>query len=39
MVSKHIMNVHLNADQNIDESNDGEMSLLLIKKFISFCRK
>ncbi|XKL61934.1 hypothetical protein PGB90_001767 [Kerria lacca] len=38
MVSKHIMNVHLNADQNIDESNDGEMSLLLIKKFISFCR-
>lgn len=37
-MAKHIMNVHLHADQDTEETSDGEMSLLLIKKFINFCR-
>lgn len=37
-MAKHIMNVHLHADQDTEETSDGEMSLLLIKKFIHFCR-
>ncbi|XP_065222738.1 DNA replication licensing factor Mcm5 [Planococcus citri] len=37
-LAKHIMNVHMTAGEEVDESKDGEMSLLMIKKFIHFCR-
>lgn len=38
-LAKHIMNIHMMAGQTSDESNDGELSLLMIKKFINYCRK
>ncbi|XP_066992931.2 DNA replication licensing factor Mcm5 [Anabrus simplex] len=37
-LAKHIMNVHMNAGQTTDESTDGELPLVLLKKYINFCR-
>ncbi|KAF5288491.1 hypothetical protein FQA39_LY15420 [Lamprigera yunnana] len=37
-LARHIMNVHMNADQLDEELKDGELSLNLIKKYISYCR-
>lgn len=37
-MAKHVMNVHLTAGQDVDNSAGGEMSLLMIKKFINYCR-
>ncbi|KAB0790340.1 hypothetical protein PPYR_02088 [Photinus pyralis] len=38
ILAKHIMNVHLNADQFDQEPRGEELSLELIKKYIKFCR-
>ncbi|KAF5298740.1 hypothetical protein FQR65_LT09609 [Abscondita terminalis] len=37
-LAKHIMNIHMNADQLDQNPKDGEFSLELIKKYINFCR-
>ncbi|KAK4885009.1 hypothetical protein RN001_001280 [Aquatica leii] len=37
-LARHIMNVHINADQLDQEPKDGELSLELIKKYINYCR-
>ncbi|XP_075223178.1 minichromosome maintenance 5 [Lycorma delicatula] len=37
-LAKHIMNVHMTANQPIVENADGELSLQLMKKFINYCR-
>ncbi|KAJ9591006.1 hypothetical protein L9F63_027787 [Diploptera punctata] len=33
------MNVHMNAGQTTDDNNDGEMSLVMLKKYINYCRR
>ncbi|KAK7868213.1 hypothetical protein R5R35_000617 [Gryllus longicercus] len=38
-LAKHIMGVHMNAGQGTDNSSEGELSLVFIKKFINFCRR
>ncbi|KAJ9587963.1 hypothetical protein L9F63_018608 [Diploptera punctata] len=38
-LAKHIMNVHMNAGQTTDDNNDGEMSLVMLKKYINYCRR
>ncbi|KAK5647912.1 hypothetical protein RI129_002804 [Pyrocoelia pectoralis] len=38
ILCKHIMNVHMNADQLDQEPTGEELSLELIKKYIKFCR-
>ncbi|GLG97977.1 DNA replication licensing factor REC [Gryllus bimaculatus] len=38
-LAKHIMGVHMNAGQGTDNSSEGELSLIFIKKFINFCRR
>uniref|UniRef100_A0A1B6D033 DNA replication licensing factor MCM5 n=2 Tax=Clastoptera arizonana TaxID=38151 RepID=A0A1B6D033_9HEMI len=37
-LAKHIMKVHMTAGQTEDKNIDGELSVLMIKKFINFCR-
>lgn len=38
-LAKHIMNVHMNAGQSLQEAaSEGEISLPLFKKFINYCR-
>lgn len=38
-LAKHIMNVHMNAGQSLqDAASEGEISLPLFKKFINYCR-
>jgi DNA replication licensing factor MCM5 len=37
-LARHIMNVHMNAGQVIQEPKDGELSLEFIKKYINYCR-
>jgi len=38
-LAKHIMNVHMNAGQTTDDvAIDGELSLMMIKKYINYCR-
>ncbi|XP_076463942.1 DNA replication licensing factor mcm5-A-like [Babylonia areolata] len=37
-LAKHVMNVHLNAVQTLDETPEGEIPLNTLKKFISFVR-
>lgn len=37
-LAKHVMQVHLNALQQHEDSVEGELSLALLKKFIAFCR-
>ncbi|XP_063231306.1 DNA replication licensing factor Mcm5 [Bacillus rossius redtenbacheri] len=36
-LAKHVMNVHMNAGRATDEA-EGELSLMLLKKYIQFCR-
>ncbi|MPC27074.1 DNA replication licensing factor mcm5 [Portunus trituberculatus] len=38
-LAKHVMNVHLNAWQTVEEATKGELSLKFLKKFISYCRR
>ncbi|XP_039281657.1 DNA replication licensing factor Mcm5 [Nilaparvata lugens] len=38
-LAKHIMNVHMTANQAVSENQEGELSLQTIKKFINYCRK
>ena len=37
-LAKHVMNVHLNAVQTLDETPEGEVPLNTLKKYISFVR-
>ncbi|KAK7074488.1 minichromosome maintenance protein 5 [Halocaridina rubra] len=37
-LAKHVMNVHLNALKTTEETPEGELSLKLLKKYISYCR-
>ncbi|KAF7284925.1 hypothetical protein GWI33_017404 [Rhynchophorus ferrugineus] len=37
-LAKHIMGIHMNADQITQEPKDGELSLELLKKYINYCR-
>ncbi|XP_034238353.1 DNA replication licensing factor Mcm5 [Thrips palmi] len=38
-LAKHIMNVHMNAGQSLQEAaTEGEISLPVFKKFINYCR-
>jgi len=38
-LAKHIMNVHMNAGQSLQEAaSEGEISLPIFKKFINYCR-
>ncbi|OWF42189.1 DNA replication licensing factor mcm5-like [Mizuhopecten yessoensis] len=38
ILAKHVMNVHLNSHQMSEEHADGEINLLTLKKYISYCR-
>ncbi|KAH9495781.1 DNA replication licensing factor mcm5-A [Bulinus truncatus] len=38
-LAKHVMNVHLNALQNIEEIKEGEIPLNTLKKYIAYGRK
>ncbi|XP_045478337.1 DNA replication licensing factor Mcm5 isoform X1 [Harmonia axyridis] len=38
ILARHIMKVHMNAGQEVEEHKEGELSLELIKKYIYFCR-
>ena len=37
-LAKHVMNVHLNALQMTEEPAEGEIDLMTLKKYISYCR-
>ena len=38
-IAKHVMDVHINAQKTVDESSaEGELSLNVLKKFISYCK-
>ncbi|XP_014280815.1 DNA replication licensing factor mcm5 isoform X1 [Halyomorpha halys] len=37
-IAKHIMNVHMTAEQNSVELTDGELPLSVFKKYIHYCR-
>nr|CAD7394144.1 unnamed protein product [Timema cristinae]CAD7425753.1 unnamed protein product [Timema monikensis] len=38
-LAKHVMNIHMNSGQAVEETlADGELSLAVIKKYIQFCR-
>lgn len=37
-LAKHIMNVHMSANQAVSETANDELSLNLLKKFINYCR-
>ncbi|KAK7104511.1 DNA replication licensing factor mcm5-A-like [Littorina saxatilis] len=37
-LAKHVMNVHLNAQQTLDETTEGEIPLNTFKKYIAFIR-
>ncbi|CAG2055377.1 unnamed protein product, partial [Timema podura] len=38
-LAKHVMNIHMNSGQAVEETSaDGELSLAVIKKYIQFCR-
>ncbi|KAK7488402.1 hypothetical protein BaRGS_00020376 [Batillaria attramentaria] len=37
-LAKHVMNVHLNALQTVEEVAEGEIPLNTLKKYIAFCR-
>eukprot|EP00095_Tigriopus_kingsejongensis_P004487 maker-scaffold168_size293125-snap-gene-1.88 protein:Tk04487 transcript:maker-scaffold168_size293125-snap-gene-1.88-mRNA-1 annotation:"dna replication licensing factor mcm5" len=39
ILAKHVMNVHVNALTARNESNDGELSLAFMKKFIAYARE
>lgn len=38
ILAKHVMNVHVNAQHIIEDSNEGELNLNLLKKYIAYCR-
>ncbi|XP_064623136.1 DNA replication licensing factor mcm5-A-like [Lineus longissimus] len=37
-LAKHVMNVHMNAVQMIEEEREGELDLETLKKYIAYCR-
>lgn len=37
-LAKHVLNLHANAQKTIEETPEGELSLNLLKKYISYCR-
>lgn len=37
-LAKHIINVHISANKNIQDTNEGEIPLATFKKFIHYCR-
>lgn len=37
-LAKHIMGIHMNADQMTQEPKEGELSLEFLKKYINYCR-
>jgi uncharacterized protein (DUF4213/DUF364 family) len=37
-LAKHVMNVHMNAQQMTAEPRQGEIDLPTLKKLIAFCR-
>ncbi|RZF41144.1 hypothetical protein LSTR_LSTR010796 [Laodelphax striatellus] len=38
-LAKHIMNVHMTANQTMSDNQEGELPLQTIKKFINYCRR
>ena len=38
ILAKHVLNVHANAQRTVEETPEGELSLSLLKKYISYCR-
>lgn len=37
-IASHIIDVHMNAQKTIEDSVKGELSVLLLKKYIAYCR-
>lgn len=37
-LAKHVMNIHANAGQLTEQSNEGELPLQVLKKYIHYCR-
>lgn len=37
-LAKHVMNIHVNAEQTAEKTAEGELSLGTLKKYIAFCR-
>ncbi|CAH1792704.1 unnamed protein product, partial [Owenia fusiformis] len=37
-LAKHVMNIHMNAQQMVEQGREGEIDLNTFKKYISFCR-
>ena len=38
-LAKHVMSIHMNAQQISNEPREGELDLRTLKKFIAFCRR
>ncbi len=37
-IARHVLDVHMNAQKTIEDSVEGELSLVLLKKYINYCR-
>lgn len=37
-LAQHVMDVHMHAQDTVEETNDGELTLNTLKKFISYCK-
>ena len=37
-LAQHVMDVHMHAQDTVEESHDGELTLNTLKKYISFCK-
>lgn len=37
-LAQHVMGVHMNAQETLEESPEGELTLNILKKFIAFCK-
>lgn len=37
-IAKHIMNIHMTAEENASDVTEGELPLAVLKKYINYCR-
>ena len=37
-IASHVLDIHINSNRTIAESAEGEISVTMLKKYISYCR-